>query len=102
MKNKIIVFMCILYFTSCNDGKKAILDSECIGVITKVYIDKKNHSIYKFEINSFAGLGFAADLYPKSWEYASIGDSIIKNKGESFITIKKTDGSFKIFDTRVK
>lgn len=94
--------ICIFCLASCYDNRKAVLSSECVGQITKIYIDKRNHSIFKFEINSGKGNGFAADLYPKSWEYASIGDSIIKNKGDSFITIKKRDGSSMIFETRVK
>ncbi|GAB6121783.1 hypothetical protein JCM30204_29320 [Dysgonomonas termitidis] len=64
---------------------------EVEGVIISIYQDRKNHEVYTFTIksNSWYDGTFIADFYPKSWLYASIGDSIIKKKNEDFITIKK-------------
>ena len=102
-KMKLHLLICIFFILSCHDNKSKILDDESHGYITKIYIDKKNHSIYKFDIITNYGYNyFVADLYPYSWEYASVGDSVIKKKGDAFITVKKKDGRMKIFETRIK
>lgn len=88
----------------CHNNKDEIIKIEVRGIITDIYQDKKNHEVYTFNIkaNSWYDGTFISDFYPKSWLYASLGDSIIKNKGESFITIKKRNGSSMIFETRLK
>lgn len=93
-----------LMSNSCHNNKKVILKVEVKGIITNIYQDKQNHQVYTFNVraNSWYDGTFIADFYPGSWEYASIGDSIIKNKGETFVTIKKADKFFRIFETRVK
>jgi hypothetical protein len=73
------------------------------GVIERKYKDRKNHELLTFDIKEYdQSYSFFADYYPGAWMYASIGDSIIKNKGETFITIKKVNGESKLFDTRLK
>lgn len=106
MKNRIVsvflLFLCVFNY-ECSNNRKVILDDEYEGKISSIYLDKKNHSIYKFDIEEDKGNRFVvADLFPKSWKYATIGDSIYKKKGESFIIIKKNDGSSKFFETRVR
>lgn len=100
----IMIFFCGCSNFSCYNNKIGILKVEVKGVITDIYQDRRNHEAYTFnvEANSWYNGAFIADFYPRSWEYATIGDSIIKNKGETFVTIKKSDGSFKTFETRIK
>ena len=60
-----------------------------------------NHNIYAFSVNTkFGEMGVTAESFPRSWEYASVGDSIIKPKDELRIIIKKKDGSSQSFDYR--
>lgn len=100
----ILVLICISVFGGCHKNREEILKVEVKGTIIEIYQDRKNHKVYTFNIkaNSVYDRTFIANFYPKSWLYASIGDSIIKKKGESFITIIKKDGSSQRFETRVK
>lgn len=93
----------IISFISCNNNKNVILRVETCGVIVNIYQDKRNHEAFTFDVANNEGTqNFIAGFYPSSWKYASIGDSIIKRKGETFITIKKNEGEFKTFETRIK
>lgn len=108
MKKSFIIFIIIIIFSfiyfSCDKRNRNILvEDDCKGVIIKIYREPRNHNVYQFEIiQDEKKRTFIADFYPKSWIYATIGDSIKKKKGESFITIKKIDGSSMTFETRVK
>lgn len=104
MRNYIIKFsILIISFISCNNNRNVILSLEVCGVISNIYQDKRNHEAFTFDVVSNQGTqNFIAGFYPSSWVYASIGDSIIKEKGDDFITIKKNSGSFQTFKTRIK
>lgn len=98
-----ILFTVVLIFCNCNDHRTIALDGRACGIIERKYRDWKNHGAQTFDIREYdKSHFFFADYYPGSWMYASIGDSIIKNKGETFITIKKVSGESKLFDTRLK
>lgn len=106
MKQISICILTLIYGYACfgcHNDKEEILKVEVKGIIIDIYKDRKNHEVYTFNIkaNSEYDGTFIADFYPKSWLYASIGDSIIKNQGESFITIKKS-GAYMTFETRIK
>lgn len=98
------MFLCGCICFGCHKNKEVILNMEVEGVIISIYQDRKKHEFYIFTIksNSWYDGTFIADFYPKSWLYASIGDSIIKKKSEDFITIKKRNGSSMTFKTRIK
>lgn len=102
----IIISLILLSFFSCENSKKPydkILDENYEGLITNIYRDRNSHDVFRYDIlYKDKYIEVVGDLYSKSWTYASVGDSIIKKKGESFITIKKGDGSFKTFETRIK
>lgn len=88
---------------SCDNNREIIIKDDCIGTICTIYKDLNNHNVYVFNIKSNGEeRNFIADFFPESWKYATLGDSIIKKAGDSFITIKKKDGTSKIFETRVK
>lgn len=97
--------MQLLFNLSCVNNNKNIIDynrdTELKSIITDIYIDRKNYYLYRFKIEGVNSDLYAA-YYIDSWEYASIGDSIIKNKGDDFITIKKANGDSKRFQTAVK
>ena len=68
------------------------------GVIIKIFFDDKNHYSATFTIKQKDETFLVmASLYPNSWEYANIGDSIIKEKGELYLTIKKKNGDATMF-----
>ncbi len=104
--NNIIIFIgLLLSCISCGGGNENIYTYnkglEYRAIILDIYLDKKNHDLYRFKISTSNDDIYAA-YYIKSWDYATIGDSIIKKRGDSFITIKKKDGTSQIFETRVK
>lgn len=103
-QNYIILLLSIIVISfSCDNSRKLILDRDIKGTIINIYQDRNNHEVFTFSVkNNNNEQTFIADFYPNSWKYACIGDSIIKNRGESYITIKKNNGFFKIFETRIK
>lgn len=68
------------------------------GNITNKFFDDKNHGSATFAIrtNNESFLVMAT-LYPNSWEYANIGDSIIKEQGKLYLTIIKKSGDSRMF-----
>jgi hypothetical protein len=73
-------------------------EDEYRGIITDIYKDRSNHYVYTFSIITENDIfEVNAEMWPYSWKYASIGDSIIKIPGELRMIIKKEDGSSKSF-----
>lgn len=98
-----ILFIILLIFYGCNQNQEIALNTIACGIVESKYKDRGNHEVYTFNLKEYdKSYSFIADFYPGAWAYASIGDSVIKNKGETFVTIKKTDGRFKTFETRLK
>ncbi len=98
-KNIIGLIILVFCLISCKDRvRNHIKDIQFKGIVLKIFKDKDNHNMYTFKIKtSNNSLDGVADIFPNSWEYAEIGDSIIKEKGELYITIKKKNGDNKIF-----
>jgi len=68
------------------------------GIIIQKFDDIENHNVSAFKIKTDNDtISEAADFFPNSWEYAEVGDSIIKVKGELYFTIKKKSGELKDF-----
>lgn len=105
MTENILYIGLLLICISCNGTREDIYtynkSLEYRAIIMDIYRDRKNHDLYRFKISTSNNDIYAA-YYINAWEYATLGDSIIKKKGDSFITIKKKDGTSKIFETRVK
>ena len=100
MKQRIIFCISIIFFlTSCIINKKGMMDAEYKGTILKVYNDTNNRYYFTFLIKTTEGNTYEeiAEWFPYSWKYASVGDSIIKEKGDLYITIKKRSGHSQIF-----
>ena len=99
MKKIIYYLFFILLGYSClnNSLKENIKVSSYNGVITDKYEDRENHSISIFVIKKNGGkyIEEAADLFYGSWQYADVGDSIIKEKGKMYITIKRKRANYK-------
>jgi len=98
-KNIIKLIILVFCLISCRDKvRNHIKDIQFKGIILKIFNDTDNHNMYTFKIktsnNSIDGV---ADIFPNSWSYAEVGDSIIKEKDELSITIKKKNGDSKIF-----
>lgn len=69
------------------------------GIIVLIYNDESNHNTTIFKINTSDNnlIEESSDSFYQSWEYAEIGDSILKEKGVSYIIIKKKNGDDRMF-----
>ena len=102
MKIKIFLLSTIILmlFLSCINemARNKIKQDEYKGIIVDKYKESINHDARTFMIlidnNNYET---SAEFWPYAWEYASVGDSIIKPKDELKIIIKKKDGSSDVF-----
>ncbi|MBN1250658.1 MAG: hypothetical protein JXR51_15360 [Bacteroidales bacterium] len=98
---KIIFLIIISFLYACriDTVEKYVKADSYKGVVTKIYQDKKNHMAYTFEIKSSDGEIFKDDfdVWPYIWDYAKVGDSIIKPADTLMIIVKKRDNSYKEF-----
>ncbi len=99
MKNLKLIFFIALFLFSCNAiNRKNIMQYEYEGIIINKYQDIPNHNSYCFSVKvGSEKITELADLYHGSFEYADVGDSISKVKGEFRITIFKKNGEYKSF-----
>ena len=68
------------------------------GVITEIYQEPMNHNRWAFAVKiDSLEKEKCAECFPYSWEYACIGDSIIKPPDTLMIVIKKPNGESKEF-----
>jgi len=99
IKSIIVVVCCMLF--SCiriDTGKKYCREEHYSGVILDIYQDKINHYSWTYKISNTKFLfDRDAQLWPKSWEYAQVGDSIIKPADTLMIIIKKNDSTKREF-----
>jgi hypothetical protein len=97
MKKKIVYALLICFLFSCI-AKNSLKKDSYKGIILKVYNDVDNHNAFSFSVKTDRNIFIeVAEFFPNSWSYAEIGDSIIKEKDELSITIKKKNGDSKIF-----
>jgi len=92
------IFLCIFTLSCESVIKEKLTKMSYRGVVTEIYRDPENHYAYTFSIRTSQNeFSTHADFYPKSWEWAEIGDSIIKEQGQLSVTIKKKDGECGVF-----
>lgn len=97
MKKKIVYVSLICFLFSCI-AKNSVKNDSYKGIILKVYNDVENHNVYSFSVKTDRNMFTeVAEFFPGSWSYAEVGDSIIKEKDELSITIKKKNGDSKTF-----
>ena len=103
LKNYITLFIGIILVTSCNQlAKEKFVESSYKGIINSKYREKMDHNTQIFGINSKGqdhSMKVAASVFHGAYDYATIGDSIIKTKGELCITIKKKNNNFSDYMT---
>jgi hypothetical protein len=97
----VIIFAVMIYsfiFFVNGTAKRKVKEMIFKGVITKIY-NHWNHNLYTFTIctEKSEDIDVTIEHWPYSWEYASIGDSIIKPPNTLMIIIKKPDGNSKEF-----
>ena len=96
-------FFCILlivFFSSCTIGKKKVEEGEFRGVIVDIY-RIFNHNALTFLVRTeYEEFEMLADSWYSVSHYASVGDSIIKLRGELKITIKRESDVPRTFDWR--
>jgi len=98
---KILCLLSFLFFFSCiriDTAKEPTKKQEYKGIITKIYQDSWKHGIWMFRIRSNK-IEFEDNIsvWPKSWEYAQVGDSIIKPADTLMLIIKKNDSTYQKF-----
>ena len=92
----------LLYYTviavslvSCiriDTGKNIEKKMSYRGVIREIYKDTRNHMATTFAIQTKTeDLEIDANVWPRSWEFAKVGDSVIKLADTLILTIKKND-----------
>jgi hypothetical protein len=93
--------MTYFFISFVNDrAEKSVKEVHYKGRITKIYQVPMKHNNFFFDIytEEYAETSeTASDWWYSSWEYASVGDSIIKPPDTLMIIIKKPDGSSKEF-----
>jgi len=101
MKKFILIFFLLFAFGCIRyDGaKKHIKPNKYKGVIEEIYRDDRNHGMWTFTVNTTdnESINIVANSWSRSWEYAEIGDSIIKPADTLMIIIKKNDSTYKEF-----
>jgi len=92
-----IIWRSFISFVNNIDEKK-VKKGFYKGVITKIYREPMQHDMYFFDIHTECGVtGVTASFWSKSWEFASVGDSIIKPPDTLMTIIIKPNGESKEF-----
>jgi hypothetical protein len=99
-RNLILLFLLIFITSSCTFGdKKRTYKENFKGIIEKNYRDYSNHGMFTFDvINGNYKFKVLTEVWPRCWEYAEVGDSIIKPPDTLILIIKKPDGTKKHFN----
>ena len=98
---KILLFyLFIIFLYSCTFGdKERTYKKSYKGIIVKNYRDNNNHGMYTFNIlNNSYKFEVLSEVWPRCWEYAEIGDSVIKLPDTLMLIVKKPDGREKHFN----
>jgi hypothetical protein len=101
MKKKFCYVLLVVSFLSCTIGLSKMVEFSYHGVIVDIYrIYNANSLVFlvKTEKEEFEML--ADPWRPLASEYAAVGDSVIKIKGELKLTIKKPNGDSRTFEYR--
>jgi len=101
-KIKVILSLLLIVFllSSCTFGDKGRTYKKSFkGVIIKKYQNDKNHGMLTFDIvNNNQKFWVISERWPRCWEFAEVGDSIIKPPDTLILTIKKPNGTEKHFN----
>jgi hypothetical protein len=100
MKKNFYYVLLIVSFLGCTIGKgNNLKEKEYHGIIVDIYrIFNRNALTYLVKTQEYGEFEMLADSWYPSYEYAAVGDSIIKVKGELKITIKKPNGDSRTFE----
>jgi hypothetical protein len=101
MKKYVVFLFGLIIIVSCKNAisfRESYLKDHYKGVIIKMFRDPDNHEMSTFTIKTDStNFDEVADIYSQSWNYAKIGDSIIKPADTLMIIIKKNDSTYKEF-----
>lgn len=88
---RILIFILLLGITSCSGiHEKGVYKYNFRGVLKKSYNDPRNHMAFTFLLeNNGEQFERLSEDFPRCWEYAEIGDSVIKLPDTLIIIIKK-------------
>lgn len=103
MKRIHFILLLISFFSStisCTIGRgNDLKEREYRGIIVDIYrIFNRNALTFLVRTEKYGEFEVLADSWYPSSQFASIGDSIIKHSGELKLTIKKKDGSSRVFE----
>lgn len=97
----IIIFfftLITILLEKCGENRQKNVDY--MGILINIFIDERNRSQYTYEIQTEQGIIYQqVTPYKDSFDYIEKGDSIIKEKGKSYITIKKKKSNYNISAT---
>jgi len=96
---KIGFIITILIFHSCqiDFGKDEIEKDIYTGIIIDKFQDKNDHYMWTLEIKSDIKYNIIAERWNGLWQYAEIGDSVLKPENTLDLKIRKKNGITKIF-----
>ena len=99
MRKKYLFLYIILFLFACKSSKDDVKDASFKGVINNKYNNYTTHGQWMFDVSSENDENSClyAEAFPKSWEFAEIGDSVIKIKDSLKIEIKKKNGTSRTF-----
>ncbi len=101
MKTTLIILFLITFGYSCDFKKDFRKRNAYKGIITKKYIPPYSHEMYAFKVKTDSSeFEEIADFFSYSYEYAEVGDSIIKPSDTLMIIIKK-DSTYRKFFYRL-
>ena len=94
-----IIILVLLFFLSCTFGEKdATYKLKYKGVILKNYQDDNNHGMLTFDVkDNDIKFSVLSEKWSNCWEYAEVGDSVIKLPDTLILIIKKPNGKEKHF-----
>jgi len=92
----VVILMILNRFWLPDFGKKKVEKSEIKDKIVRMYQNKYDHLEPIFVTSN--GEKIYASRWRTSYDYANVGDSIIKEAGSLTLTIKKDNGEYKIFE----
>ncbi|OCX51896.1 hypothetical protein BEL04_17995 [Mucilaginibacter sp. PPCGB 2223] len=95
----IVMMIYLIWFTPSHDEMykrwlKEIANESFQGEVDMMYVDKGNHNAHWLIINRDSVRGYPAELEHR----IEIGDSLIKKRNETILTVRKKNGKMIIWD----
>lgn len=95
----IILFLGLLSFSCTFGDKERTRKKSFKGILQKKYQNDKNHGMLTFDlVDNNQTFWVISERWPYCFDFAEVGDSVIKPADTLILIIKKPDGTEKYFD----